>query len=229
MISVIVPTMWLANDINIMLPYLNDHPLIGEIMIIDNDPTKKNEATCSLSKVTYVTFGKNIFPVPSWNYGYKNAKYDKLFIINDDVSFNISIIDAIYDHITPENGTITIDSKSVRRPILSLNSEHKWIENVSKDQITLEPCDRLLHKAAVMIGIHKDSYELIPEELLIHFNDYFLFKICILRKKQNLSIMGANAYTDMSTTVSKFPEITKQEQRIYPGIFKRYKIKDIIC
>jgi hypothetical protein len=153
----------------------------------------------------------------------------RFFIINDDVSFSLSIIDAIYDHITPENGTITIDSKSVRRPILSLNGEHKWIENVSKDQITLEPCDKLRHKAAVMIGIHKDSYEFIPEELLIHFNDYFLFKICILRKKQNLSIMGANAHTDMSTTVSKFPEITKQEQRIYPGIFAKYKIKDIIC
>lgn len=229
MISVIVPTMWKANDINVMMPFLNDHPLIGEIMIIDNDPIVKNEKTCSHSKVNYVTFGKNIFPVPSWNYGYKNAKYDKLFIINDDVSFSISIVDAIYDAINESNGTITADAKTVKQPMLSLNNDHAWILQKKPKDIKLDRCLKLKHRAAVMIGIHRNNYEFIPEELLIHFNDYFLFKICALRQKQNLSISGGQIHTNMSTTVKKFPEITKHEQRIYPGIFKKYKITDLTC
>lgn len=224
MISVIIPTMWEADELNHMLPALNDHPLIGEIILIDNAPEKKNEATCSLSKVTYVTFGKNIFPVPSWNYGWKTAKYDKLFIINDDVMFSLSIVDAIYDHITEQNGTITIDSGSVRQPLLSLKENTKWIYDISANEIQLKDCDKLKHKAAIIIGIHKNSYEFIPEELLIHFNDYFLFKICILRKKPNFSICNALARTEMSKTVRKFPAIIKHEQRIYPGIFQKYKI-----
>ena len=229
MISVIIPTMWEADELNYMLPALNDHPLIGEIILIDNAPEKKNEATCSLSKVTYVTFGKNIYPVPSWNHGWKTAKYDKLLIINDDVMFSVAIIDAIYDHITEQNGTITINSRNVRQPLLSLNNNIEWIHEIKSDTIELQQCDRLKHRAAIIIGIHKNSYEFIPEELLIHFNDYFLFKICILRKKPNLSICNALARTEMSKTVRNFPAITKHEQRIYPGIFKKYKIDDIIC
>jgi len=229
MISVIIPTMWKANEINIMLPHLNDHPLIGEIILIDNEPSQKNETTCALSKVNYVTFGKNIFPVPSWNYGYKNAKFDKLFIINDDVLFSIAIVDTIYDAINDQNGTITIDHKSVKQPLLSLNGKHEWISKITSEKIKLSPCDRLRHKSAVILGIHKNSYEFIPEELLIHFNDYFLFKICEMRNKQNMTIFGAEAHTEMSKTVKYYSEITKNEQRIYPGIFQKYKIKNMTC
>ena len=229
MISVIIPTMWKANEINIMLPHLNDHPLIGEIILIDNEPSQKNETTCSLSKVNYVTFEKNIFPTPSWNYGYKNAKFDKLFIINDDVLFSIAIVDAIYDAINDQNGIITIDQKSVRQPLLSLNDKHEWISKITPEKIKLEPCGKLKHKAAIMIGIHRNSYELIPEELLIHFNDYFLFKICEMKKKQNLTILGAEAHTEMSKTVKDFSQIIKHERRIYPGIFKKYNIKNMSC
>lgn len=221
--------MWKAKEITVMLPRLNEHPLIGEILLVDNDPTKKNEELCKLSKVTYVTFGTNIFPVPSWNYGYDHAKYDKLLIINDDVTFSIAIIDAIHDAINENNGTITIDHKSVRQPLLSLNEKNEWIDRIKPEQISLVPCDKLKHKAAVILGIHKSCYEFIPEELLIHFNDYFLFKICHIRQKQNYTIMGAEAHTEMSVTVRDFPEIIKHEQRIYQGIFRQYKIENVIC
>lgn len=224
MISVIIPTMWEADELNHMLPALNAHPLIGEIILIDNAPEKKNEATCSLSKVTYVTFGKNIYVSPSWNHGWKVAKYDKLLIINDDVMFSIAIVDAIYDHITEQNGTITIDSKTVKQPLLSLNNNVNWIYDVKVDQIKFEECSKLKHKSATIIGIHKNSYDSIPEELLIHFTDYFLFNICVTKNKKNLSILNAIARTEMSKTVRKFPAIIKHEQRIYPGIFQKYKI-----
>jgi hypothetical protein len=225
MITVIVPTMWKGKEINVMLPQLNDHPLVGEIIIIDNAPLEKVEETCSLSKVSYKTFGKNIYPVPSWNYGAANAKHDKLLIINDDVVFSIALVDAIYDMITEQNGTITLDSVNVmpKLPDMSLLTVRK------PAHIKFVECKRLLNKAAVVIGIHKNSYEHIPEELLIHFNDYFLFKKCEVNNKPNWTATGLEARTDMSTTVKEFPEITGREIMTYPGIFDRHGIKDKIC
>ena len=42
MISVIVPTMWKAPHLMKMLPLLENHSLIGEVIIIDNDTSKTN-------------------------------------------------------------------------------------------------------------------------------------------------------------------------------------------
>lgn len=222
MITVIVPTMWKGTEINKMLPQLSEHPCVGEIIVIDNDPAVKNEQICSLPKVNYVTFGKNIFPVPSWNYGWENAKYDNLLIINDDVMFDIAIVEAMDNKISPDIGTITMNVEFVKSPLdnnTNLNNEANW------QNITFSPCIKLKHRAAVIIGIHKSVYEKIPEELLIHFNDYFLFKLCETRKKPNFSLSGALARTVMSTTVRHFKDITRHEQKIYLGVFERHGIK----
>ncbi len=220
MITVIVPTMWKAQEINNMLPLLNDHPLIGEIIIIDNDPGLKNEATCSLSKVNYITFNENIFPVASWNQGAKSAKYDKLLIINDDVIFSPTLIDAIYDSINEDTGTIMANGEQVDAAHNA--SLHK---NVKVEDIHLSDVNKLRYRAAVILAIHKNNYRMIPEELKIYYNDCFLFDICERRGKINKIINGAEIRTEMSKTVKFFHDITKLEHRIWPQIYENY-LKD---
>ena len=220
MITVIIPTMWKAKEIGVMLPLLDAHPLVGEIILIDNAPENKDGVVCSLPKVKYVTFGKNIFPVPSWNYGWENAKYEKLLIINDDVLFSISLVDAIYDQIIETNGTITLSPDCV----LPKTPDMRLLTNRLPHHIKFIPCVRLKHKAAVVLGIHKNSYIKIPEELLIHYNDTFLFKICEKNGKHNISAKDLEARTNMSTTVKNFRTITDKESRDYPKIFEKYGI-----
>lgn len=226
MITVIVPTMWKGKEINSMLPQLNDHPLIGEIILVDNDSANKVETICKLSKVVYYDPGKNIYLTPAWNYGWENSKYDKLLLINDDVSFDITVIDAIYDQIREDVGTITMNPDEVHNPLDS----DMIIRNKAKiENIRFDSCPRLRNKAAIIIGIHKKVYEKIPEELLIHFTDYFLFKLCETRGKPNKTVFGIECRTNMSTTVKHFRDITKHEQRIYQGVFEKYGIRDKTC
>ena len=129
------------------------------------------------------------------------------------------------DQIREDIGTITLDPNNVypSNESMTLLTERK------PEHIKFTECRRLIVKAAIVIGIHRKSYVHIPEELLIHFNDYFLFKICEVNKKQNLTASGLEARTEMSTTVREFPQITGKENMIYPGIFERYGIKDKTC
>lgn len=221
MISVIIPTMWKPTHLKYQLPMLNDHPLIGEIILIDNDPTLKDEATCTLSKVNYVTFGHNIYPAPSWNHGWEIAKHDKLLIINDDVSFDPILVDAIYDYITEENGTITAKPESVTCPsdkciVLQTRS--------TIDKVKVEPVVDLRYKAAIILGIHKKSYVKIPDEIRIYYNDHWLFKCCQKNTKSNFSISGCEIRTNMSSTVSHFRQITSEENSKFVEIFNKYGV-----
>jgi hypothetical protein len=223
MISVIVPTMWRATEIEIMLPLLEAHPLVGEIVLIDNDSSKRKDLLCSLPKVKYHCFGENKFVNPSWNLGVSIAAHDKLLIINDDIVFDVRLIDAIYDSIIESNGTITLDENTVTQrtyPITEINTT---------SPIRMEERVKLETGSATAIGIHKASYTPIPEELLIHFGDHFLFKMCRLNGKKNLKVVGVYAKTDMSTTVQNFDKVTGAEIMIYPSVFRRYGIKDVTC
>jgi len=227
MITVITPTMWKAQEINVMLPKLNEHELIGEIIIIDNDPSHKNENTCSLSKVTYLTFGENIYCNPAWNRGYEVAKYDKLMFINDDASFTITLIDAIHDVITEDNGMIVASPESV---LESISGNYVLRETPSKN-ISFKPIPQPRHKCAITFGIHKKNYTIIPEQLKIHRGDTFLFGMCMKNKKQNLATHNAEFRTKMSTTIRsdrRFREVTRKDAELGAQIWQEYELRGIV-
>lgn len=220
MISVIIPTIWSAKEIDVMLPKVNDHSLVSEIILIDNRPELSHEHkdVCRLSKLKYKTFGENIYPVRSWNYGWETSLNDKLVFLNDDVVFSIALFDFIHDIITEENGMITVNADSVQQPTKDLILHRE----VPASAMSTEQCKRLRHKAAIFFGIHKNCYVSIPEELKIHHNDTFLWKICEKNGKKNLSINGAELRTQMSVSVKQFPKIVKEDSKNMPSVFAKY-------
>lgn len=217
MITVVVPTMWRGREINIMLPQLNDHPLVGEIILIDNAPDDRVKETCELSKIKYVSFGKNIYVNPAWNYGWENAKYDKLLFINDDVVFSIALVDAMYDKINETNGMISLDPVVVHNSITGGSS---LVTNRRAEHIKFETRIKLRHKAAIVFAIHKSSYTKIPEELLIYYGDSFLFRMCQKNNRHNITAMELEARTIMSSTSASFREIYDKETEMFVDIFK---------
>lgn len=90
MFSVIIPTMWYSDRIIRNLSNLNDCEWVGEIILIDNNPSLKPKEI-PFSKVKYLTKGDNIFVNPSWNWGVEESKYQNICISNDDVVFNTDI------------------------------------------------------------------------------------------------------------------------------------------
>ena len=220
MITVIIPTMWKGKEISVMLPRLNDHPLVGEIILIDNDPIERNDGIKNLSKVNYVSFGYNIFVGAAWNYGWKHAAHEKLLIINDDVMFSIDVVDAIYDSINEETGAILFHAEGVQKPTSTLELN----QNKTLKDISLHPNPKLRHRAATLIGIHKNNYSEIPGEFKIYFTDTWLFDMCVKRGLPNKEIRGAEVRTEMSKTVKHFRSITQHEWKIYKEVYSRHNL-----
>lgn len=240
MISVIIPTMWKAMDYTKQfLRALDDDPLIGEILLIDNDRSKtEHEFLKTISKLNYWCFESgNIFVNPAWNVGAQKAKYDKLFIINDDVVINISQMKAIYDEITPDKGMIGFSYLSYCTYTLDA---YETLKNSGFGQdLSLQIIDpRLYPRNSGMphpfygsaYFIHKESYFEIPKEFKIYYGDLYIY-LCNLKKgNKNYMIEDGLVMTQYSSTVatsSFVKEILNYEANIMKEVFAEHGLRNI--
>lgn len=81
--SIIIPTMWKSSMIDTMLVEYENSPLVGEVILIDNNPSKKGKIS-KFKKLRYHTRGENIYVNPSWNWGASLSKH-KIILANDDI------------------------------------------------------------------------------------------------------------------------------------------------
>ena len=211
MISIVMPTMWRPEEKHYrrMLPMFNDHPLIGEIIIIDNDISRTEQDIINLSKVVYLPQEKNIFTHPSWNLGVKIAKYDKILLHNDDCLANINSLGAIYEQITPDKGIIGYSKLSYCT--YSIDQFDLMCQNGFGDDIefeTLNPGDYpqtsgMPHVSyGCMMYMHKESFYDTPEELKIYYGDLFIYLMNLKNGKANYQIENGFVMTQMSATVN---------------------------
>lgn len=211
MISIIMPTMWRPEEKHFkrMLPQFNDHPLIGEIIIIDNDTTRTDHDIVNLSKVVYLPQEKNIFVNPAWNMGVKLAKYDKLLIYNDDCLANISTLEQIYEQITPDKGIIGYSALSYCT--YTIDQFEIFRQNGFGDEFELEPLNPLQYpdtsgmphiSYGCMMYMHRESFYEVPEELKIYYGDLFIYLMNLKNGKMNYQIENAFVMTQMSSSVN---------------------------
>lgn len=97
--SVIIPTMWCSDLIFKLLDSLNDSPFVGEIILIDNDKSKRPPQITSTSKLRIIEQEENIFVNPAWNLGVELANYPNICISNDDLVWNVELLPFIYENI----------------------------------------------------------------------------------------------------------------------------------
>lgn len=250
MISVIVPTMWKAPHLMKMLPLLENHSLIGEVLIIDNDTSKTNEDIHKYSKVVHLPQKENIYVNPAWNLGVKTAKFDKLCFLNDDVVFNVNCLDTLYDLITPERGLLGFSEASYCgfSPELYdtlVSSEigsdvHLQETNIYENESTSGMPH--VYYGCVMF-LHKERFFFIPHEFKIYFGDLFVYLMNAFTINQgeeiapnlrlvtkfhkpvrNYTIEDGLVITKMSSTVKSFNEQIDKEKAIFYDVFARHGI-----
>lgn len=250
MISVIVPTMWKAPHLMKMLPLLENHSLIGEVLIIDNDTSKTNEDIHKYSKVVHLPQKENIYVNPAWNLGVKTAKFDKLCFLNDDVVFNVNCLDTLYDLITPERGLLGFSEASYCgfSPELYdtlVSSEigsdvHLQETNIYENESTSGMPH--VYYGCVMF-LHKERFFFIPQEFKIYFGDLFVYLMNAFTINQgeeiapnlrlvtkfhkpvrNYTIEDGLVITKMSSTVKSFNEQIDKEKAIFYDVFARHGI-----
>ena len=198
MISIVMPTMWRPEHYKIMLPRFNSHPLVGEILIIDNNPSAAWLDALELEKVVHLPQEENIFVNPAWNLGAKKAKYDKLCSYSDDAVVSTSCIDAVYDYIKPEYGLIGHAAGSLfNDKVHDIHDPIIWHCHYNN---ILDIANKINPWYAVCFFVHKQSYYPVPENLKIFYGDNYLFNQNVVNRKPNLEIFDGLVITSMHTT-----------------------------
>ena len=83
--SVIIPTMWESDKIQMMLDVYEKNYLINEIIIINNNVSKTPNIEYFKTKI--LTKNKNIYVNPAWNWGATTSISDNIIIANDDIYY----------------------------------------------------------------------------------------------------------------------------------------------
>jgi len=236
MISVIVPTMWKPQHMLRMLPMLDKHPLVGEIILIDNKKEDANhDLLASLTKLNYLPQEQNIFVNPAWNLGVQLAKYDKLFILNDDCLINLTTLPLIYENITTDIGMLGYSALSYCTYTLeSYDTLCNSGFGVDFSMQIIDPRDypKTSGMPHVYYGsafyIHKQNYHHIPEVFKIHYGDLYIYLKNLKNGIHNYTIEDGFVMTMISGTVSSAASsILEEEGNILREIFAEHGLKDI--
>ena len=244
MISVIIPTMWKAPHLKKMLPMLEKHPLIGEIILIDNDPQKTDHTLLNqISKLVYFSFENgNIFVNPAWNHGVWASKYDKLFFLNDDCIVNLFNLEFIYNRIVPDRGILGFSASSYciytidAYEILANAGFGENLKLTAANPADFKQTTGMPHVSyGSAMFLHKDNYRVIPNDFRIYYGDLFLYINNLKNEIGNYIIENGLVLTKPSTTVSQMAsEIVMHEAKILKEKFAllgltqiKYQFKDV--
>lgn len=165
MISVIMPTMWKPEGVLATIKQIVEQPSCGELIIIDNSETDTNMFDVfhtEFPKVVYINEGRNTYVNPAWNKGWSLAKFDKLCFANDDVITDWDLLNKM-----DWEGIISED-RGMIGPYPSCWQGFNQSPGVSI-------CNDRPNCYGCLFFMHKNSYVPIPEDLLVHYGDDWLF------------------------------------------------------
>jgi hypothetical protein len=190
--------MWKSDFLSDSISNYITSDLIDEIIIIDNDPTKKINLPKN-DKIKYLTKGHNIFVNPSWNWGVKYSKNENLLIINDDL--HIKDITNILKKLSEcQFDFVGLDYKN-------LNTGNGIVIKQKKDDMT--------NGFGCFLFIKKSKYIIIPEDIKIWFGDRILFN--------SISNKGEISFDNIQIELSKTVKSSKHFTDIIDKDRKNFK------
>lgn len=194
--SVVIPTMWRELTVfNVALQGYLDHPLVGEVIIINNDKDKTPDwEMLSHSKIRMYNMNQNVFVNPAWNFGVLVSNNDKIIIANDDIRFDTKLIDKIYPRIIPSNGVHGIISGEPQ-------FNHPEFTSNDIDFMEWEP-GIIIHSFGQLMFLHKSNWTPIPEGLNVYFGDDVIFRWHLCKNLKNYLIYNIDFYSPMAATSS---------------------------
>ena len=192
MYSVIIPTMWKCDRLSETLIELNAHPLVGEIILIDNTENTEKKV---LDKLIHILEGKNTFVNPAWNKGVLLSKFDKIILLSDDNWMDWNILESLDSYITEQIGVIGMH----------------W-ENIEIDYTSepiLIPTNHRSGNFGTVMFFHKNNWIPIPEVFKIWCGDDWIFVTNRRLKKQNylLSNFKVEGFISLSSNGQPNSEI----------------------
>ena len=207
MYSVIIPTMWVNPTVLFrMLDVYGDHPLIGEVLLINNNDS--GDIPVLVDKVRMIGNGINKYVNPSWNYGVSLAKYNKIIIANDDIfirDFSL-LMDMIDAHLKPG------DVIGVHNTCYSIKNKYN-VGGFAQIKPRILPARVRNWGWGTFMVLHKKDYVHIPDEYKIWYGDDFQFN-----KLRPFAFVGIRVETKMSETIDsnhKLSALAVKDMRLY--------------
>jgi hypothetical protein len=160
--TVVIPTLWKSTRIHKLLQDLIQCDSVGEIILIDNSSEFYNHYT-ELEKVRVIQPAENLYVNPSWNLGTKEAKYNCVALVNDDINFDTVIFDTLNESQLKSLGIIGMNEDN-----------YKSVEFTEPPQ--LHPM-RNGHRPwgwGCFILFHKSNWIPIPDDIKIWYGDDFV-------------------------------------------------------
>lgn len=215
MISVVIPT--LQKDINVLknlLDSLNRDEKVGEIILIDNSLKGidyKNE------KLRVITPEENLFVNPSWNLGVKEAKFDLVALLNDDLALPENFCSSVVEKMSPEMGIVGFHSNGF------VETRENITSNPEKTELYLEKAPYMDQYWGITLFFYKEAYTPTPEGMKINYGDIWIMYCAKKQGRKNYRISGQILYHigSLSTKSINLSPIQKQDCKI----FKRLTVK----
>jgi len=191
--TVVVPTMWKYEPFKAFLNDLLQHENVGEVILIDNDPRHTPHTLPNHSKLRYKTFGTNIFVNPSWNWGVENAAFDYVCILNDDMKFDLNVLEDLKATLEDPNtgvcGIIPGVAQYGQPPVTDGNySIVPWAPDIHQ------------FGYGCLMFVNKNSWTHIPDDLKMYYGDYFIFDTFLASGKTNYCILNMKHETPYAQT-----------------------------
>jgi len=201
--SVIIPTMWKSDKIFCLINELINSELIDDIIIIDNDTTKKPKFILDSKKINHIKNKTNLYVNPSWNIGVNLSKNNDIIISNDDLC--VKNIDEILKKIRLS------DYDLIGLDYANLNKNNSVVITDKKGGMT--------KGFGCFFYIKKNKYIKIPNEIKIWYGDTILHDL--IPNKGKMSFDDINI--ELSKSVKSTPnliEILKNDKDVYEREFK---------
>lgn len=216
MISFIIPTVYKAPQLPLLIQTLDSCEVISEIILYENAPSNGMLEGIFSNKLIIKEYTGNDFCNKAWNYGAENSKNYYYALCNDDILFPTTVIHDIlhFYKFRPNSGFIGMHPTQ-------FNSEETSpiLYGVSKREVW-----HIDGGWGTLIFNHKDNNVIIPDDLkqwcgdtyYVHYSKYPCF-----------NYFGEKFYTnndDHSTsTKSDILNICYNDQKVYEEKYKLEK------
>jgi len=213
-VSAIIPTLWKTKKfIDHLVEVLISDESVGEIIIIDNNPT---DFFYDNEKVVMLKQKENLYVNPSWNLGIEECDYDKFIIFNDDIIIPYNFVSQLEGLLTEDIGLIGLDAPSV----IKVETFEDIMITFLNREINLKSVETRNWGFGMVIAGNIKSYHKIPENIRIWYGDDYLFQMNNCNGKTNYVVDDIPIYTKASSTsdLEEFDEVKNIDTLMYGKI-----------
>jgi len=215
--TVVVPTMWKYQPFTTFLEDLVKFDLVDEVILINNNPPATPvHPVLGHKKIRVMTFGHNIGVNPAWNLGVREARNEKICIVNDDVIFDLRMFYHVDPVLTPLNGITGIGP----------GSAEYGQPPVTSGSIQVIPwTGQHTFGFGCLMWIHRAAWIPVPNGLDIYYGDNWAFDTQLVRGRTNYIVTDGLFCTPFAATCSQLGNVDQrleQEGKIFQTAMQQF-------